>query len=165
MLMKLGMMLEVDETFTTIWLSRSSKVRRWPQSPWNMPFGSIGIVADGERTGDKLALDLSPVVSLSTTIWVLAIQCPLQTSLTTKMASRSTQPFFHNLTTRQTDRLTDRWDRRQVCSNTRQLFFSSCLIIILFNLIIVYILTCLPFSGEIKLCVKFTKPHYVNYEI
>jgi len=30
-------MLEVDETFTTIWLSRSSKVRvkvrRWPQSP------------------------------------------------------------------------------------------------------------------------------------
>jgi len=30
------MMLEVDETFTTIWLSRSSeervKVRRWPQS-------------------------------------------------------------------------------------------------------------------------------------
>jgi len=36
-LMKLGMMLEVDETFTTIWLSRSSevrfKVRRWPQWP------------------------------------------------------------------------------------------------------------------------------------
>jgi len=35
--MKLGMMLEVDETFTTIWLSGSSevrvKVRRWPQSP------------------------------------------------------------------------------------------------------------------------------------
>jgi len=30
-------MLEVDETFATIWLSRSSevrvKVRRWPQSP------------------------------------------------------------------------------------------------------------------------------------
>jgi len=25
--MKLGMMLEVDETFTTIWLSRSSEVR------------------------------------------------------------------------------------------------------------------------------------------
>ena len=39
--MKLGMMLEVEETFTTIWLSRSSevrvKVRRWPQSP----FGTI----------------------------------------------------------------------------------------------------------------------------
>jgi len=37
MLMKLGMMLEVDETFRTIWLSSSSKVRvkvrRWPQSP------------------------------------------------------------------------------------------------------------------------------------
>jgi len=36
-LVKLGTMLEVDETFTTIWLSRSSdvmvKVRRWPQSP------------------------------------------------------------------------------------------------------------------------------------
>jgi len=36
-LMKLGTMLEVDETFTTLWLSRSSevrvKVRRWPQSP------------------------------------------------------------------------------------------------------------------------------------
>jgi len=36
MLMKLGVMLEVDETFTMIWLSRSSevrvKVRRWPQS-------------------------------------------------------------------------------------------------------------------------------------
>jgi len=34
--MKLGTMLEVDETFMTIWLSRSSKVtvkvRRWPQS-------------------------------------------------------------------------------------------------------------------------------------
>jgi len=34
--MKLGVMSEVDETFTTIWLSRSSKVRvkvrRWPQS-------------------------------------------------------------------------------------------------------------------------------------
>jgi len=33
-LMKLGMMLEVDETFTTIWLLNSSevrvKVRRWP---------------------------------------------------------------------------------------------------------------------------------------
>jgi len=36
-LVKLGMMLEVDETFTTIWFSRSSevrvKVRRWRQSP------------------------------------------------------------------------------------------------------------------------------------
>jgi len=36
-LMKLGMMSEIDETFMTIWLSRSSevrfKVRRWPQSP------------------------------------------------------------------------------------------------------------------------------------
>jgi len=35
--MKLGVMLEVDETSTTIWLSRSSevrvKIRRWPQSP------------------------------------------------------------------------------------------------------------------------------------
>jgi len=34
--MKLGIMLDVDETFTMIWLSRSSeirvKVRRWPQS-------------------------------------------------------------------------------------------------------------------------------------
>jgi len=46
-LMKLGMMLEVDETFKTIWLSRSSevrvKVRRWPQSPIRTIFtyGSI----------------------------------------------------------------------------------------------------------------------------
>jgi len=35
--MQLGMKLEVNETFTTIWLSRSSeirvKVRRWPRSP------------------------------------------------------------------------------------------------------------------------------------
>jgi len=35
--MKLGIMLEVDETFMMIWLPRSSevrvKVRRWPQSP------------------------------------------------------------------------------------------------------------------------------------
>jgi len=35
--MKLGMMFEVDETFMTIGLSRSSevrvKVRRWSQSP------------------------------------------------------------------------------------------------------------------------------------
>jgi len=35
--MKLSVMLEVDEIFTTIWLSGSSevrvKVRRWPQSP------------------------------------------------------------------------------------------------------------------------------------
>jgi len=34
--MKLSMMLEVDETFMTLWLSRSSevrvKLRRWPQS-------------------------------------------------------------------------------------------------------------------------------------
>jgi len=39
--MKLGVMLEVDETFTTIWLSRSSEVRvkvwRWHHSP----FGTI----------------------------------------------------------------------------------------------------------------------------
>jgi len=45
MLMKLGMMLEVDETFTTIWLSRSSevmvKVRRWPQSPIGAIFNNI----------------------------------------------------------------------------------------------------------------------------
>jgi len=36
--MKLGTMLEVNETFTTIWLSRSSEVRvkvmRWSQSPF-----------------------------------------------------------------------------------------------------------------------------------
>jgi len=41
-LMKLGMMLEVDETFTMIWVSRSSevrvKVRRWPQSPLGTMF-------------------------------------------------------------------------------------------------------------------------------
>jgi len=40
--MKLGMMLEVNETFMTIWLSRSSevrvKVRRWPQSPIGTTF-------------------------------------------------------------------------------------------------------------------------------
>ena len=33
-------------------------------------------------------------------------------------ASRSNQPFFHNSSTRQTDRLTDRLDRQQACSNT-----------------------------------------------
>jgi len=42
--MKLGIMLEVDETFTTVWLSRSSevrvKVRRWPQSPIGTIFRS-----------------------------------------------------------------------------------------------------------------------------
>jgi len=41
-LMRLGMSLEVDITFTTIWLSRSSevriKVRRWPQSPIGLFF-------------------------------------------------------------------------------------------------------------------------------
>jgi len=37
------------------------------------------------------------------------------TSLTTQTASRSNHPIFHNLLTRQTDR----WDRRQACSNTR----------------------------------------------
>jgi len=31
--MKLGMMLEVDETFTSIWLKVRVKVRGWPQSP------------------------------------------------------------------------------------------------------------------------------------
>jgi len=40
-------MLEVDETFTTIWLSKSSevsvKVRRWPQSPVRTIF-SFGIL-------------------------------------------------------------------------------------------------------------------------
>jgi len=34
---KLGIMLDIDKTFMTIWLSGSSevrvKVRRWPQSP------------------------------------------------------------------------------------------------------------------------------------
>jgi len=43
--MKLGMIiLEVDETFTTIWLLRSSevrvKVRKWPQSPFGTIFGT-----------------------------------------------------------------------------------------------------------------------------
>jgi len=48
--MKLGMMLEVDEIFTTIWLSRSSevRVRRWPQSPIGTVFkfqnGSASLV-------------------------------------------------------------------------------------------------------------------------
>ena len=44
-LMKLGVMLEVDETFMTIWLSRSSevrvKVRRWPQSPLGTIFITV----------------------------------------------------------------------------------------------------------------------------
>jgi len=43
--MKLGMMLEVDETFMTIWLSRSSevrvKVRRWPQSLLGLFFNLV----------------------------------------------------------------------------------------------------------------------------
>jgi len=45
--MKLGMILEVDETFTTIWLSRSSefrvKVTRWPQSPIGTIFIRLAI--------------------------------------------------------------------------------------------------------------------------
>jgi len=44
-LMKLDRMLEVDESFTTIWLSTSSevrvKLRRWPQSPIGTIFNSI----------------------------------------------------------------------------------------------------------------------------
>jgi len=48
-LMKLGMMLEVDETFTMIWVSRSSevrvKVRRWPQSPIRTIFTRDSIYA------------------------------------------------------------------------------------------------------------------------
>jgi len=47
--MKLGMMLEIDETFTTIWLSRSSevrvKVRRWPQSH----IGTIFLISNHEN--------------------------------------------------------------------------------------------------------------------
>jgi len=43
-LMKFGMMLEVDETFMMIWPSRSSevrvKVRKWPQSPFGTIFTS-----------------------------------------------------------------------------------------------------------------------------
>jgi len=35
-LMKLGMMLEVDETFTTIWLSTSSEVR--VKVTWDLKF-------------------------------------------------------------------------------------------------------------------------------
>jgi len=60
-LMKLGMMLEVDKTFTTIWLSRSSeirvKVRRWPQSPirticYNQPhFPELGWVPKSKPLG------------------------------------------------------------------------------------------------------------------
>jgi len=45
--MKLGVMLEVDETFTIIWLSRSSevrvKVRRWPHSPFGTIFLLLGL--------------------------------------------------------------------------------------------------------------------------
>jgi len=48
--MKLSKMLEVDETFTMIWLSRSSevrvKVRRWPQSPFGTIFLNAIIFTD-----------------------------------------------------------------------------------------------------------------------
>jgi len=56
-LMKLGLMLVVDETFTTIWLSRSSKVRvkvrRWPHSPFGTIFCPCDwhCTVDGEYTG------------------------------------------------------------------------------------------------------------------
>jgi len=50
--MKLGMMLEIDETFTTIWLSRPSevrvKVRRWPQSPLGTIFHYLSHLCSGE---------------------------------------------------------------------------------------------------------------------
>jgi len=46
-LMKLSVMLEVDEAFKMIWLSRSSevrvKVRRWPQSPFGTVFISLSL--------------------------------------------------------------------------------------------------------------------------
>jgi len=54
--MKLGMMIEVDETFTAIWLSRSSevrvKVRRWPQSA----IGTIFITGASESTHHTIKL-------------------------------------------------------------------------------------------------------------
>jgi len=52
--------VKVDETFTTIWLSRSSevrvKVRRWPQSPFGTIFCCLGhssnlLVDDGWLSG------------------------------------------------------------------------------------------------------------------
>jgi len=48
--MKLGMMLDVDETFTTMRLSRSSevnvKVRRWPQSLSGLFLPAVFILVD-----------------------------------------------------------------------------------------------------------------------
>jgi len=52
-LMKLGVMLEVDETFSRTWLSRSSevKVRRWPQSPVGTIFFTW-LIEYGDQTHD-----------------------------------------------------------------------------------------------------------------
>jgi len=57
--MKFGMMLEVDESFTTIWLSRSSevrvKVRRWLQSPFGTIFWRTGPARNDCRTEGQLS--------------------------------------------------------------------------------------------------------------
>ena len=56
--MKLGMMLEVDETFTTIWLLRSSEVRvkvsRWPQSHIGTIFYRLDALPVAQPTASEL---------------------------------------------------------------------------------------------------------------
>jgi len=68
--MKLSMMLQVDETFTTMWLSRSSevriKVRRWPQSHFGTIFSFYRAMHYSAKRGLAIAFCLS--VRLSVTL-------------------------------------------------------------------------------------------------
>jgi len=71
--MKLDIMLEVDETFTTMWLSRSSevrvKVRRWPQSHIGTILGHLsGDDLTWSRDAARMANCTAPVVKLTLTL-------------------------------------------------------------------------------------------------
>ena len=63
-------MLEVNETFTTIWLSRSSevtvKVRRWPQSPIGTIFYSLFFSVLAKRLYEKSVPEMTCFVSSGT---------------------------------------------------------------------------------------------------
>jgi len=73
MSMKVRIMLEVDETFMMIWLSRSSevrvKVRRWPQSP----IGTIFCVFVSSGRLCIFGVSIGPFMFLDFVVFVFSV--------------------------------------------------------------------------------------------
>jgi len=64
---------------------------------------------------DKSALSPSTITTPSN---ITFTPIPQPTHSPPQMASGSNQPFYHNTLSRQTNRQTDRWDRRQLCTKS-----------------------------------------------